>query len=193
MLGSFKILAPFAKITKNADQVLVRKIAIRAIIYSIVTLILAALLGVNIIIKNDIPVPILALSGGIILFLVALLSTIKQFEFTKPQELDVDPPTLQVSLYPLTFPIIVTPYGIAAVIVFVILSPDLHSKIIVGAMVLGIMILNLLIMLFAKLFFKPLSIVLAILGGILGVLTVTLGAVIIYKNLIALLAKQGSF
>ncbi len=39
-------------------------------------------------------------------------------------------PTLNIALSPLAFPIIVTPYGIAAIIVFLALSPDLSSKLI---------------------------------------------------------------
>lgn len=83
MLGPFKILAPFVKITKNADPALARKIAIRAILYSIGALLLAAFLGENILSKYGIPVPILSLSGGIIIFLVALLNIIHQFQPTE--------------------------------------------------------------------------------------------------------------
>ena len=96
---------------------------------------------------------------------------------------------LQVALYPLTFPTIVTPYGIAAVIVFNTLNPNLHSKLIIGAIIIGIMVLNLLVMLFARPFFKFLAITLAIMGAILGVLTVALGAKIIFNNLSILLSK----
>ena len=189
MLGPFKILGPFAKITRNADPVLSRKIAVRATIYSVITITIAAFLGDKMLDRVGIPIPILSLSGGIILFLVALLGTIQQFEPAKTQEDSIGTPSLQVALYPLTFPTIVTPYGIAAVIVFNALSPDLHAKLIVGALVVGIMVLNLLIMLFAKPFFKFLAVSLAILGAILGILTVALGVNIIYNNLSVLLAK----
>ena len=189
MLGPVKMLGPFAKITQHADPVFIRNIAIRAIFYSIITLTVAAFLGEKIIIRVAVPVPILALSGGIILFLVALLGVIQQFEPGKPYEGPVGNPPPEVALYPLTFPTIVTPYGIAAVIVFNTLNPDLRNKLILGAIVVGIMVLNLLVMLFARPFFKPLAITLAILGAILGVLTVSLGAKIIYNNLSILLAK----
>jgi multiple antibiotic resistance protein len=79
MLGPFKILGPFVKITKNADPVLSRKIALRAILFSVGALFIAAFLGENIMKNYGIPVPILALSAGIILFLVALLNILSQF------------------------------------------------------------------------------------------------------------------
>jgi multiple antibiotic resistance protein len=80
MLGPFKIVAPFVKITKNATPAFTRQIAFRATLYSSITLLLAAFLGETILSKYGIPLPILALSAGIILFLVALLNIIKQFE-----------------------------------------------------------------------------------------------------------------
>jgi small neutral amino acid transporter SnatA (MarC family) len=79
---------------------------------------------------------------GIILFLVALLSVIQQFEPVKVQEESAEKLSLQVAIYPLAFPTIVTPYGISAVIVFNALSHDLHSKLIVGEIVAGIMMLE---------------------------------------------------
>lgn len=182
MLGPFKVLGPFVKITKNADPVFLRKIAFRAILISIISLVLAAFLGENIMKNYGIPVPILALSAGIILFLVALLNIIQQFNPPEPIADNDKIPSLAVAINPLAFPIIVTPYGIAAVIVFVAISPDLNNKLIVLAMATGIMLLNLLVMLFARNIFKPLTImILSILGAILGVIQVALGAKIIYN------------
>jgi multiple antibiotic resistance protein len=114
MLGPFKIIGPFVKITRNADPALTRKIAVRAILYSVVTLVLAAFLGENILKNYNIPVSILAFSGGIILFLVALLNIISQFKPAEAHQEIVGAPPLAVAMNPLTFPTIVTPYGIAA-------------------------------------------------------------------------------
>ena len=80
MLGPFKIIAPFVKITKNATPAFAREIAIRATVYSSISLLIAGLIGEKILGNFGIPLPILALSGGIIFFLVALLNIIKQFE-----------------------------------------------------------------------------------------------------------------
>jgi len=188
MLGPFKIIGPFVKITMNADDMLTRRIAVRAILYSIVALALAAVLGEKILDRYGIPVPILTLSGGIIFFLIALLNIIRQFEPAESHKESAGTPSLAAAINPLAFPIIVTPYGIAAVIVFITLSPDLKSKLTVGAIVVGIMVLNLFIMLFARRIIKPLTTILTILSAILGIIQVALGANIIYKSLTALQA-----
>jgi len=52
----------------------------------------------------------------------------------------------------------------------------------------GIMVLNLIVMLFARYVYKYLATVLAILGSILAIIQVALGAKIIYNSLNALLA-----
>ena len=187
MLGPFKIIGPFAKMTTGADPALIRQLAIRSIIFSSIALLIAAFLGEMILSKYGIPLPILGISGGIILFLVALLNVIQQFAPIEASEKNVVTPTLKMAMNPLAFPTIVTPYGIAAVIVIFAYSPDLNSKIIVGATVLGIMVLNLVIMLITRYVFKFLAIFLAILGAILGVIQVALGLLIIYNQLRILL------
>lgn len=183
MLGPFKLIGPYAKITIGADPALANKIAFRAIIISSIALLFAGSLGQLILKRFGIPVPILGLSGGIILFLVALLNIIKQFTPSSSNELTITAPSLNMALNPLAFPTIVTPYGIAAVIVFLAFCTDLKSRLIVGVIVLGIMALNLIIMLITKHIYKFLSVFLAILGAILGVVQVALGLNIIYNQL----------
>jgi multiple antibiotic resistance protein len=187
MLGPFKIIGPFSKITMGADRLLTRQIAIRAIIYSSIALLMASLIGENILSKFGIPIPILAMSGGIILFLVAILAIIKQFTPPTSHEDQVELPTLKMAMYPLAFPTIVTPYGIAAVIVFMALSPDLERRFLVGAVVVGIMVVNLVIMLLNRYIYKFLAIVLPLFGAILGVVQVALGLQVIYKSWLMLL------
>lgn len=187
MLGPFKIIGPFAQMTQAADPKLTRNIALRGFLYATIALLLAALIGENILSNYGIPIPILAISGGIILFLVAILNIIHQFD--PPATKDENPvkPTMKMAIYPLAFPTIVTPYGIAAVIVFFALSPDLKTKLLVGSVVLGIMVLNLIFMLLNRYTYKYFALVLPLLAAILGVVQVALGLQIIYKALAQLL------
>jgi multiple antibiotic resistance protein len=182
MLGPFKIIGPFSKLTQGADPKLVRQISVRAMMFSSIALLLAAFLGQRIISNFDIPLPILAISGGLILFLVALLTIIKQFGTTPTIEERNFVPTLNMALSPLAFPTIVTPYGIAAIIVFLALSPDLGSKLYVGVIVLAIMALNLILMLITRYIYKPLTVILSLLGAILGIVQVAVGLMIIYNQ-----------
>jgi multiple antibiotic resistance protein len=181
MLGPFKIIGPFAKMTEHASPLLTKQIATRAILFSILGILLAAVLGEKVLANFGIPIPVLALTGGLILFLVALSNVVQQFAPPTSKE-DPSEPTLKVALNPLTFPIIVTPYGIAAVIVFIAISQDFNSKLMVGAMVVGIMLLNLVVMLLTKYIGKILFLILALLGGVLGVIQVALGLMIIINQ-----------
>jgi multiple antibiotic resistance protein len=183
MLGPFKIIGPFAKITQGADPKLTRRIAFRAMMFSSIALLLAAILGSRIMTNFTIPIPILAISGGLILFLVALLNIIKQFATPSANPENVIHPTLDMAINPLAFPTIVTPYGIAAVIIFLSLSPDLNSKLTVGVIVLAIMAINLIFMLITRYIYKFLALFLALLGAILGIIQVALGLMVIYNNL----------
>jgi multiple antibiotic resistance protein len=190
MLGPFKIIGPFNKMTKGADPALVRQFALRGILLSSMSLLLAALIGENIISNYGIPIPILSMSGGLILFLVAILNVIRQFGDYATHEANPEPLTLKMAMYPLAFPTIVTPYGIAAVIVFMSLMPDTKSRLLVGAIVLGIMVLNLLMMLLNKYIFKYMAIILPVLGAILSVVQVALGLQIMYRTLLQLIEQN---
>jgi multiple antibiotic resistance protein len=189
MIGPFKIIGPFAKITQGADKTLTRQIAFRATIFSSIALLLAAFLGERIMNNYHIPLPILAISGALVLFLVALLSIIKQFSPATEQAENTLTPTMKMAVNPLAFPTIVTPYGIAAVIVFLAMSPDPGTKITVGIIVLGIMVLNLVVMLITRSIFKVLAIILPLLAAILGIIQVALGLMIMYNQFRILLEK----
>ena len=178
MLGPFKIIGPFAKMTHHATPQLVRQLAIRAVLFSILAVLIASVMGEKVLGNFGIPVPVLALAGGLILFLVALSNVIQQLA---PPENTVDQPapTLMMALSPLAFPTIITPYGIAAVIVFMTISPDFDTQLMIGAMVIGIMLLNLGVMLLTRYIGKFLFLFLSIVGSVLGVIQVALGLMII--------------
>jgi multiple antibiotic resistance protein len=181
MLGPFKIIGPFVKMTQHATPEFTRQLALRAILFSILAVLVASFMGEKVMGNFGIPAPILALAGGIILFLVALSNVIQQY--SPPVEAADQPaPTLQMAFSPLAFPTIVTPYGIAAVIVFMTISPDLNTKLVIGGMVIGIMVLNLITMLLTRHIGKLLFLLLAILGAVLGVVQVALGLMIMINQ-----------
>jgi multiple antibiotic resistance protein len=188
MLGPFKIIGPFAKITRGADAVFIRQIAFRSILFSSIALLMAAILGQTIMSKYGIPLPILGISGGIILFLMALLNIINQFSVHPESEEKAITPSMKMAMNPLAFPTIVTPYGIALVIIMMSMFPDLQSKLAIGYIVLGIMGLNLVIMLITRHILKYLAVILALVGAILGIIQVAFGLLIIYNQFRNLLA-----
>ena len=190
MLGPFKIIAPLSRITKGTDVRFTRQIAVRATLFASLALLLAAVLGESFLSSYGIPVPILALSGGIILFLVALQTVLQQFAPPTAHSEEVAGPTaapsLSMAMTPLAFPTIVTPYGIAALVVFLAMSPDLQTQLTIGAIVLAIMLLNLIVMILTPHIRPLLGAALAILGAVLGVIQVALGLQIIHNSLKAL-------
>lgn len=188
MLGPFKIIGPFSKLTKGADPDLARQIALLSILFSSLALLFAAFLGEVLLSKYNIPLPILALAVGIILFLVALQNIVQQFAPpTSHSEEPASPtPTKNIALTPLAFPTIVTPYGIGALVVFLAFAPDTQSRLTIGAIVLAIMLLNLLAMIFARKISSILGVALAIIGAVLGIVQVALGLQIINNSLKAL-------
>ena len=186
MLGPFKIIGPFFKLTRGADAKLTRQIAVWATIFSALALLIAGFLGENILSSYGIPLPVLALSGGIILFLVALKNVLEQFEAPEPHTDQVAVPpaaVMKVAMAPLAFPTIVTPYGIAAVVVLVAFSQSLEGRLTIGAVVVAIMVLNLIVMLVARRLQTVLAFVLPIFGAVLGVVQVALGLQIINNAL----------
>jgi len=190
MLGPFKIIGPFAMVAKGADPALTRGIALWATLFSTVALLVAAFLGEGIMSSFGIPLPVLSLAAGLILFLVALINILQQFRPPTQQgdhdETQGSLPTMMTALTPLAFPAIVTPYGIAALVVFLALSPDLRSRLLVGAVVLVIMLLNLFFMLMTRHLLRVLTVLMPILGAVLGIVQVSLGLQIINNSLRAL-------
>jgi|RhiMetdeSRZDD1v2_1073273.scaffolds.fasta_scaffold1408478_1 small neutral amino acid transporter SnatA (MarC family) len=184
MLGPIKILVPFVNLTRNADPVLRRRLATRAILFSMAALALAGVLGRNILENFEISVPVLALTGGLILFLVALRTVLEQS--TPQTRLKQDPlsPGTDLALSPLAFPVIVTPYGIAAVIVFATLAQDdISAKLMIASIVLLILLLDWVAMLFAGAILEWTGTALQVFTVVLGVTQIALGLQIITHSL----------
>lgn len=117
MLGPLKILGPFVQMTRKDDAHFSRKLAIRAFLYSCVALVVAGYFGESSIRKYHISVGVLGLAAGIMLFLVALNTVMQQFGTANQPTLREYEPSLRLAVSPLAFPTIVTPYGVAAVII----------------------------------------------------------------------------
>jgi multiple antibiotic resistance protein len=120
--------------------------------------------------RYDIPVPVLALAAGIVLFLVALQTILQQFTPPARNEGEAAPAILSMAITPVAFPTIVTPYGIAALIVFITVSRDWQQKLTIGAILVGIMLLNLIAMLLARHILRFLGVLLQTLGAVLGII-----------------------
>ena len=138
-----------------------------------------------------IPVLVLQIAAGLILFLVALQAVMHQYDVTRPPE-RTEPPTLAHAFSPLAFPTIVTPYGIAAVIILISLAPTTESRFMVAGVVYFILFLDWLAMLVAHTIVRWFNPLLLLLGVILGVSQVALGLQLMLGGMEGLIA-QGVF
>jgi multiple antibiotic resistance protein len=183
MLGPVKILAPFVDMTQGSDPAFQRRLATRAILLAAAVLAIAGLLGRSMLENFNISIPVLALTGGVVLFLVALQTVLQQttgsFRLKAGQ-----PPSMHLAFSPLAFPIIVTPYGIAAVIVFVALAQENTTlKLTIAGVVLFILLLDWLAMLFAGTILRWFGPALQVFAVVLGVTQIALGLQVIMRSL----------
>jgi len=126
MLGPFKIIGPFVAMTAGQDRAFKRRLALEATIIAAIGLAVAVTIGTLVLQNWGVSVGALLLTAGIVLFLVALQVVLQQYEphdhtkeHTPPTTPDLSPSALSFS--PLAFPTIVTPYGVAVLIVVVTL------------------------------------------------------------------------
>jgi multiple antibiotic resistance protein len=190
-LGPLKILGPFAQLTREADEATLRKIAVRAFVLAVIAVLVGGFLGRALAENWSISEPGLLLSGGIIFALVGLSLVLEQYHpaHAPPPSLPARPMAAAMQI---TFPTVVTPYGIAALIVVLANSPDATRTAAVLAIVLAVMVLNLLAMLYARRIMGGITVmVLQILGAVLGVLQVALAVEMILRALLELGVLRG--
>lgn len=114
----------------------------------------------------------LELTGGIVFFLVALGVVLAPYERAAPATppSDTPPSPLEVVL-----PLIVTPYGMAAVIALLALSSGARRTGLVFGALLVVMLANLAAMLWIRRLIRPATVmVLQVLGAVLSILQVAL-------------------
>lgn len=177
-LGPLKVLGPFAKGTRGADDRTKRKLALQSTMLAVIAVLVASTLGEIVLRKWNVSLGALLMTTGLILFLVALKPILEQFaphgaQGTHP---GAEPAPI-VSPMALAFPTIVTPYGIAVLIVLMSLSRTDSTEMQVMVIALVILLLDLIFMLFAERILKtPLvAPALGIVAAVLGVLQVALG------------------
>src|SRR5262249_39969378 len=109
-LGPIKLLGPIARSTKMLTDAELRALAVRAGALATVIAIVGGFLGRALLESWQIPVFALRLTAGLILFVVAFRLVMQPYE----------PPHLATSAEPpglmsVVFPLVLTPYGLAAI------------------------------------------------------------------------------
>lgn len=203
MLGPVKVLVPFAGMTRGMEVSELSKLAFFGVLLSLVTLAVAATLGVSMLHSWAVSTGALEMGLGIIVFLVALEPILRQFvpgppaAPAAPAAIDgatpSAPPTHKSALSRLVFPTIVAPQGVALVILVIAAYPNLAMD--MALAVVAIMAINLVAMVMARQILKMPGIGLALIvfANVLGVLQVALGIqlVIAALRLLHIIAPAG--
>jgi multiple antibiotic resistance protein len=184
-LGPLKVLGPFAQRTQGIDDATARSIALRAFAIATVAIVAGSYVGARLAANWRVSIASLSIAAGIIFLLVALNQLLAQYE---PPDAPVAPRPLPAAPMPaalrLLFPIVLTPYGIAAAIILLVASNETQRTETIIALLVAVMLLNLLAMLFArKILVGATMIVLQIVGAVLGVLQLGLAVEFIVRGL----------
>lgn len=184
-LGPLKILGPFVQQTRNLDGPALRRLELRVFILSVVSVLVGAFLGSAMLVKWSISLPALLIATAIIFFLVAIQVVLAPYgERADVQPLPQDPWAAALKL---TFPTVITPYGIAAVIALLAATDDPARMRMIVVLALFVMALNYVFMIFARKIMRGVALlVLQILGSVLGVLQVALSVQILLWALVEL-------
>jgi multiple antibiotic resistance protein len=188
MIGPLKIIGPFASMTRGQDVAFKRQLAFQGTSIAAIAAFAAATVGATILHKWGISIGALLLTAGVLLFLAALRMVMEQYAPHEPRAEAPAPAAKPAALAfsPLAFPTVITPYGIAMLVVLVTLRSGTMVQFF--TVVAGVLVLDLLAMLFADSILKPALVAsaLGILGAVMGVLQVALGVQAIVAGLRAL-------
>ena len=179
-LGPLKILGPFARLTRAFEPEQLRRLAWRSAAIAALTLLVGGFLGRALLDGWGIPPPVLQVTGGLVFFLVALGAVLAPYQRVAP----ATPPETPPSPLETVLPLIVTPYGMAAVIMLLALSSGARRTGLVLGVLLVVMIANLAAMLWVRHLMTPVGVAgLQVLGAVLGILQVALALWILFAGL----------
>jgi multiple antibiotic resistance protein len=187
-LGPLKLIGPFVFRTRDVDLPRSRQIALWAFTVATIGVVFGGLLGRSLLVRWHVSIPALQLSGGVVFFLVALRQLLEQYE--APREAAAPPPLPDAPLAAagrLVFPILLTPYGVAAAIALLAASTSVERTATILGLLVLVMLLNLAAMWFARqLLVGPVLVILQVVGSVLAVMQVALSVQFILTGLRAL-------
>ncbi|MBZ4039117.1 MarC family protein [Novilysobacter selenitireducens] len=177
-----KTPAAYLQLTKHLTAADARSLAVRTFVLALVAALAGGFLGKLLANNWHVPPATLMLTGGLIFLLVSLQSLLSQFNHAAVG--DAAAPAAPLTAFQVAIPMIVTPYGLAAVIVLLGNSTTgSRTLVIVGLLVL-VMVLHLLAMVFARPIMRTIGpIPLQLFGVVVGVLTVGLSLQIMLRAL----------
>ncbi|MCA3629866.1 MAG: MarC family protein [Methylobacterium sp.] len=181
MMGPIGLIPLFAATTANADPALRTKIAGRALFFALLALAIAVFVGAGVMQSVGTTQSALIMAAGGILLLTSLRNI---FGMAPPPAAPPAEPTTALALAPIAIPGIVTPMGVAILIIFASYFPDLNDRTSMFGVVAGIMVANYGAMRGAHWFMRVVGPTpLIVLGAIFGVLQAAMGVEMIVSGL----------
>ena len=178
VIGPLKLLGPFLQATRGLDAVQLRSLAVRSTLVAAASLVLGGFVGCALLEKWKVDPQILLLCLGMIFFVVAFRLVMRQYTPAARAATDAPPPVPGV--LQIVFPMIAPPYGTAAVIALLAVSPSSQGTLLVCGLVLANLALDLLAMIFVRSIMKGVWLaVIQVMGALIGVLQVALAVRII--------------
>jgi multiple antibiotic resistance protein len=185
-LGPASVIGPFARETAGLVDTARRRVAFVTTGIALASILVATTIGTLVLRKWGISSGALLITAGIVLFLVALNTIRRQYGHAKD---DTPSSSTQASIarvaFQMAFPYVVSPYGIAIVILVLTTRPDSVPLTPIVAMLVGIMLLNAMVMLVAhritrSMYLNP---TLAVVSSVLAVLQAALGVQMVLAGL----------
>lgn len=173
-LGPIKVIPAFAGLVRDAPREQVIALAVRGTIMATAIVLFIALGVTSLQATWGVSLDAIRITGGVLLFMAAASGQAMQ----APPAAANAPATLdqaaikRVSFMPLSIPIIITPWGVVAILLFMRLAHGNRIEMIyVVAILLLVMVLNFVGMLFARMIMKVLGIgTFQLIGWIFGIL-----------------------
>ena len=181
-LGPIKLLGPFASATAGMTIPELRAMALRATALATLIAIAGGFLGRALLESWGVPVFAMRLTAGLILFVVAFRLVMQVYEPPPPHPAPgthPEPPNLMQVVSPM----VLTHYGLAALIVLLSLSHEAGRTGVIVATLVVVMLLNLLTMVYVRPLLRTLGPVLVAVATVLSLLQLALSVQIILAAL----------
>jgi small neutral amino acid transporter SnatA (MarC family) len=179
-LGPLNVIGPFLAMTRGESTAFRRRVAFKSSLIAVSGLLVVAAIGGATLRAWGISVGALLLTGGAILVLVALRPVLAGYSprETASKSAFVAVPAKELAFSPLAFPTIITPYGLALLVLLFTLYPVTNGGLWILATAGLVLVFDLLVMLAAdRIATIPLiDPALDILGCVMNVLLIALGA-----------------
>lgn len=183
LMGPIAVIPLFATVTAGADAASRRKIAFVAFATSNIALAIGVLIGASAMAKVGTSRSSLIIAAGVILLLTALRS-IFGVAASSGAPPDQQPAGAAIGFAPIAIPGIVTPTGVAVLIIFASYFPSTEDTIAIILAVLFVMTLNGFAMLGASWFMRTIGLApLVVLGAVFGVLQAAMGIEMIMSGI----------